>query len=71
MNIPDNALAAFQIGTSTKEEDLMILNEMINNVEFSDMLDIMDEIGTIDNIDNLKFEFNDKIDVVTSVDKIR
>lgn len=71
MNIPDNALAAFQIGTSTKEEDLMILNEMINNVEFSDMLDIMDEIGTIDNIDNLKFEFNDKTDVVTSVDKIR
>ena len=71
MNIPDNALAAFQIGTSTKEEHLMILNEMINNVEFSDMLDIMDEIGTIDNIDNLKFEFNDKTDVVTSVDKIR
>ncbi len=71
MNIPDNVLAAFQIGVTSQEEDLMVLNEMAQNAEFDEMMGLLEEINSIDDIDNLKFEFTDKSDIVSDIDKIR
>lgn len=71
MNIPDNVLAAFQFGVTSQEEDLMVLNEMAQNAEFDEMMGLLEEINSIDDIDNLKFEFTDKSDIVSDIDKIR
>lgn len=62
MEISDNILAAFQQGLASPDEDLMILNEIVENKEFCDMMDIFDEINSWDNIEELKHEFQEPID---------
>lgn len=71
MNIPDNVLAAYQFGVTSQKEDLMVLNEMAQNAEFDEMMGLLEEINSIDDIDDLKFEFTDKSDTISSIDKIR
>ena len=43
MSITDNILAAYRAGVSTKEEDKLVLKEMSENNNFSDMLDVLDD----------------------------
>ena len=71
MSISDNMLSAFMCGVSTPDENLQILNEMISNEEFVDMMDVFNEVNSLDDIDSLKFEFDDKVDSVDITDKIR
>ena len=71
MSISDNMLSAFMCGVSTPDENLQILNEMISNEEFADMMDVFNEVNSLDDIDSLKFEFDDKVDSVDITDKIR
>lgn len=62
MSISNNILAAFMAGVSTKKEDEQVLNEMINNDGFSDLLDVLDEVDAIDGLDAIENEFNESID---------
>lgn len=71
MSISDNMLSAFMCGVSTPDENLQILNEMMSNEEFADMMDVFHEVNSLDDIDSIKFEFNDKVDSVDITDKIR
>lgn len=71
MDISDNMLSAFMCGVSTPDEDLRILNEMICNEEFSDMMDVLNEVNSLDDIDSFNFEFSDNIDSIDVTDKIR
>lgn len=59
MSISNNILAAFNAGVSTKQEDKLVLNELSDNDNFSELLDIFDEV---DSIDGLRNEFNESID---------
>jgi len=60
--ITDNTLAAFSTGVSTLQEDRLVMNEMANSEEFADLLNMIDEIDSMDCIDELRNEFNDSID---------
>lgn len=60
--ITDNTLAAFSTGVSTLQEDRLVMNEMANSEEFADLLNMIDEIDSMDYIDELRNEFNDSID---------
>ncbi len=62
MDISDNMLSAFMCGVSTPDEDLLILNEMMSNEEFSDMMDVFHEVNDIDNLEEMKTEFNEDVD---------
>ena len=62
MDISDNMLSAFMCGVSTPDEDLQILNEMMSNEEFSDMMDVFHEVNDIDNLEEIKTEFNEDVD---------
>ena len=44
MSITNNILAAYRAGVSTVQEDKQVLDEMANNDNFSDLLEVMDEI---------------------------
>lgn len=71
MDISDNMLSAFMCGVSTPDEDLRIFNEMMCNEEFSDMMDVLNEVNSLDDIDSFNFEFSDNIDFIDVTDKIR
>ena len=60
--ITDNMLAAFVAGVSFPQEDKLVMNELVNNEEFSDLLNVIDEVDSMDCIDELRNEFNDSID---------
>lgn len=62
MSISDNVLAAFVSGISTKQEDELVLAEISENKEFSDLLDVIGEIDAIDGMDELRNEFEENID---------
>lgn len=62
MGLLYNMLSAFQCGLTTPEEDSIILKEIEDNAEFSEMMDILDEINSMDDIDELKSEFNEPVD---------
>lgn len=60
--ITDNMLAAFVAGVSFPQEDKLVMNELVNNEEFSDLLNVIDEVDSIDCIDELRNEFNESTD---------
>ena len=60
--ITDNMLAAFATGVSTPHEDKIVMNEIVNSEEFSDLLNIVDDIDSMDCIEEIKNEFNEPID---------
>lgn len=62
MSISNNTLAAFNAGVSTKQEDKLVLNELSDNDNFSELLDIFDEVDSIEGLDELRDEFNETID---------
>lgn len=62
MSISNNTLAAFNAGVSTKQEDKLVLNELSDNDNFSELLDIFDEVDSIEGFDELRDEFNETID---------
>lgn len=62
MSISNNILAAFNAGVSTKQEDKLVLKELSDNDNFSELLDIFDEVDSIDGFDDLRNEFNETID---------
>lgn len=62
MDISDNMLSAFMCGVSTPDEDLRILNEMMYNEEFSDMMDVFHEVNDIDNLEEMMNELNENAD---------
>lgn len=62
MSISNNILAAFNAGVSSKEEDKLVLKELSNNDNFSELLDIFDEVDFTDRFDDLRNEFNETID---------
>ena len=62
MSISNNTLAAFNAGVSTKQEDKLVLNELSDNDNFSELLDIFDEVDSIEGFDDLRNEFNENID---------
>lgn len=62
MSISNNILAAFNAGVSSKEEDKLVLKELSNNDNLSELLDIFDEVDSIDGFDDLRNEFNENID---------
>ena len=64
MNISDNMLSAFMCGVSTPDEDLQILNEMMSNEEFSDIMDIFHEVNETDNLEEMRTEFNEDVDYI-------
>lgn len=57
--LTNNILAAFISGTSTLQEDKIVMNELANNEEFSDLLNVIDEVDSMDCINELRDEFND------------
>lgn len=58
-SITDNILAAFISGTSTPQEEKLVMNELVNNEEFSDLLNVIDEVDSMDCINELRNEFNE------------
>ena len=62
MGLLYNMLSAFQCGLTTPEEDSIILKEIEDNAEFSEMMDILDEINSMDELTELKNEFNEQTD---------
>lgn len=59
MKISDNTLTAYMAGVSTVQEDKLVLNEIVSNANFTDLLDIMDEVDSMDCINELRNEFNE------------
>ena len=57
--ITDNILAAFMSGASAPQEDKLVMNELINNEEFLDLLNVIDKVDSMDCINELRDEFND------------
>ena len=57
--ITDNILAAFISGTSTLQEEKLVMNELVENEEFSDLLNVIDEVDSMDCINELRNEFNE------------
>lgn len=57
--ITDNILAAFISGTSTLQEEKLVMNELVENEEFSDLLNVIDEVNSMDCINELRNEFNE------------
>ena len=70
MKISDNTLAAYMAGVSTVQEDKQVLNEIINNQYFSDLLDVMEDIDAIDGMDELRKEFNESADLYNDYKEI-
>lgn len=68
MSITDNILAAYRAGVSTKQEDKLILKEMSENDNLSELLDILDEVDAIDRMDELRNEFNEDLDNYVELD---
>lgn len=64
MDINDNILSAFFAGNSTIDEDKLVLQEFSNNECFQDMFDIINEIDAMDNMDELRKEFNETSDLL-------
>ena len=62
MSISNSLLAAFNAGISTRQEDKLVLNELIGNENLSELLDIVDEVDSIEGLDELRKEFNETID---------
>lgn len=62
MSISNNILAAFNAGVSTKQEDKLVLNELSDNDNFSELLDIFDEVDSIESLNELRNEFCENID---------
>ena len=58
----NNVLAAYRAGVSSVQEDKQVLEEMIKNDNFAELLDVMDEVDAIDGMDELRNEFNEPID---------
>lgn len=67
-SITDNILAAFISGTSSQQEDKLVINELANNEEFSDLLNVINEVDSIDCINELRNEFNEISDDYTFSD---
>lgn len=67
MGISNNTLAAYFAGVSSKEEDKLVLNELAGNECFSDLLDLIEEFDSVDNIDALRNEFNENTDQFDSL----
>ncbi|MBQ0142851.1 MAG: hypothetical protein KBT06_08660, partial [Prevotellaceae bacterium] len=57
-----NILSAFMTGNSTVDEDKIVLAEFSTNEHFQDMFDIINEIDAMDNMDELRKEFNENSD---------
>ena len=66
--ITDNILAAFISGTSTLQEEKLVMNELVENEEFSDLLNVIDEVNSMDCINELRNEFNEISDDYTFSD---
>ncbi len=62
MEISDNALAAFYAGKSTKEEGHLILDKMAADENFSEMMDLMSDIDSLDEIEDIRREFDEDVD---------
>lgn len=62
MEITDNILSAFFAGKTTIDEDRLILDNMSESEEFSDMIDIMSDIDSMDEIKEMRHEFNENSD---------
>lgn len=60
--IDDNILTVFISGVSTPQEDRIVMNEIVNNEEFSGLLSVIDEVDSMDCINELRNEFNEPID---------
>ena len=48
MKISDNTLAAFYAQNSSSEENEMILHEIINDEFFEEVIDVLDEVNSLD-----------------------
>ena len=57
MTISNNILAAFVAGVSTKQEDELIMKEFSDNEDFSDLLDVLDDVDAVVGMNELKNEF--------------
>lgn len=62
MSISNNILAAFVAGVSTKQEDELIMKEFSDNEDFSDLLDVLNDVDAVDGMNELKNEFCETID---------
>lgn len=62
MNISDNIVSAFLCGVSSLQEDMSVLNETIQDQEFDDYLNTAFEIDNMSDMDELRKEFNCRID---------
>lgn len=62
MNISDNIVSAFLCGVSSFQEDMSVLNMSIQDQEFDDYLSKAIEIDNLPEMDDLKKEFNERID---------
>lgn len=57
MKISNNILAAYQKGLTNQQEESLVFNEMIHNEQFAEMLMIMDEIDSSEEISQLEEAF--------------
>lgn len=57
--INDNMLAAFSAGVSNPYENQLVMNELVCDEEFPDILLIIDEVDSIDSLDELRKDFHE------------
>lgn len=62
MNISDNIVSAFLCGVSSLQEDMSVLNEAIQDQKFDDYLNTAIEIDNLSDMEELKKEFDCRID---------
>lgn len=62
MSISNNILAAFMAGVSTKQEDELVMKEFSDKEDFSDLLDVLEDVDAIGGMDELRNEFCEDID---------
>lgn len=71
MDISNNSLCAFMANKSSLKEDRDIFHEMENNELFSDLVDLIHEFDAIEELNELRNEFNESIDKFNEVDKFK
>lgn len=62
MNISDNIVSAFLCGVSSLQEDMSVLKEAIQDQKFDDYLNTAIEIDNISDMEELKKEYDCRID---------
>lgn len=65
MSISDNLLSAFMCGVANMKENNELLKEALSDRVLSDVIELIDDIDSSDDIDELRNEFHEDGDKYT------